>query len=299
MKFSAELAAPLGLFLVALHSCTAFAVFPFNPLYTIYPRPQIRHHYLSTTLFYREDDEREALPDPKGTSPCKQQLLRLLNEVPSSAPTPRRLTIDILNKVEEMESLCPTPDDEVLGQLGGNWELQWTAQDRESREWRRNPMRAYINPLENQSYSNNPDGGGRANPFLPRRIQDRLERLGVLRGAAETRSSQSVDLNKRRVRNVVAFEMPTLLRQALKVSLTVDIKFQANESDQRRVDVKFDQVRLVIPTSRLDINLPLGPIGPSGWLRTGYIDDNMRITRGHKGSVFILTRQAKKKRAEV
>ena len=154
-------------------------------------------------------------------------------------------------------------------------------------------------PLENQSYSNNPDGGGRANPFLPRRIQDRLERLGVLRGAAETRSSQSVDLNKRRVRNVVAFEMPTLLRQALKVSLTVDIKFQANESDQRRVDVKFDQVQLVIPSSRLDINLPLGPIGPIGWLRTGYIDDNMRITRGHKGSVFILTRRAKKKRAEV
>jgi hypothetical protein len=29
-------------------------------------------------------------------------------------------------------------------------------------------------------------------------------------------------------------------------------------------------------------------------LRTGYIDEDLRITRGHKGSVFILSRAAKK-----
>jgi PAP_fibrillin len=156
-----------------------------------------------------------------------------------------------------------------------------------------------ISPLENQSYSNNPDGGGRSNPFLPRRIQDRLERLGILKAISETRSSQSVDLTKQRVRNVVAFEIPSLRRQSRKASLTVDISFQANKKDKRKVDVKFDEVRLVIPNSRLNIQLPLGPVGPIGWLRTGYIDDNMRITRGHKGSVFILTRPAIKRRAEV
>lgn len=58
----------------------------------------------------------------------KDEVLQLVAAVPKNKQTPRRLTRRILSKVEELERTCPTPDDEVLENLGGHWELLWTAQ---------------------------------------------------------------------------------------------------------------------------------------------------------------------------
>lgn len=77
-------------------------------------------------------------------------------------------------------------------------------------------------PLENQSYSNNPGTDqGRANPILPRPIQDRLEKVGLIlsQDADPVKSSQSIDLKKQQVRNVVSFTLPSL-GQPRKASLT-------------------------------------------------------------------------------
>eukprot|EP00978_Attheya_sp_CCMP212_P006684 scaffold15494_cov57-Attheya_sp.AAC.3 len=274
---------------------------------------------------------------PSALEKRKELLFELLDSSPANVPTPTKLTKQILDVVRELEESCPTEDNCVLGQLAGNWELMWTAQDKSSPEWQQNPLRTWINienrqiisicvlcrfffiscggvsPLENQSYSNNPNGdrsadaaGGRSNPILPREIQDRLEDMGILQasgGSASSssnpvRSSQAIDLAKCRVRNVVSFEAPTPRflpfvqpnKSSVRGSLIVDVKFRPNESDLRRVDVKFDSCRLVVPKSPVDVTFPLGPMGPTGWLRTGFIDDTMRITRGHKGSVFILQR---------
>jgi hypothetical protein len=185
-------------------------------------------------------------------------------------------------------------------------------------------------PLENQSYSNNPSGAasssGRSNPILPRNLQDRLEEWGILESlevagvdvaeksstdqsnnrvskpAAAATSSQSVDLKKQRVRNVVSFALPSSpitsiffalsnkKKNTRRGSLTVDVSFKPNLADKRRIDVKFQACRVQISFPKVDVNFPLGVIGPTGWLRTGYIDHTLRITRGHKGSVFILRR---------
>ena len=235
---------------------------------------------------------------------AKSNLFDLLDEVPSNAPTPRGLTDDILAAVRLLERQCPTPDDAVLSELAGNWELLWTAQDKSSAESQQGLL-SLINPLENQSYSNNPNrSGGRANPILPREIQDRLESIGILepsgggdesdgKSAPPVRSSQAIDRKKSRVRNVVSVQLRRPL--PVKGSVMVDVAFKPNRNDKRRIDVKFDSCRLQVKNSPIDITFPLGIIGPTGWLRTGYIDDDMRITRGHKGSVFILTRTAKRK----
>ena len=234
---------------------------------------------------------------------AKSKLFDLLDDVPSNAPTPRGLTDDILAAVRVLERQCPTPDDAVLLELAGNWELLWTAQDKSSAESQQGLL-SLINPLENQSYSNNPNrSGGRANPILPREIQDRLESIGILepsgggdesdgKSAPPVRSSQAIDRKKSRVRNVVSVELRRPL--PVKGSLIVDVAFKPNRNDKRRIDVKFDSCRLQVKNSPVDITFPLGIIGPKGWLRTGYIDDDMRITRGHKGSVFILIRTAKR-----
>ena len=235
---------------------------------------------------------------------AKSKLFDLLDEVPSNAPTPRGLTDDILAAVRVLERQCPTPDDDVLSELAGNWELLWTAQDKSSAESQRGVL-SFINPLENQSYINNPNrSGGRANPILPREIQDRLESIGILepsgggdesvdKSAPPVRSSQAIDRKKSRVRNVVSVELRRPL--PVKGSLIVDVAFKPNRNDKRRIDVKFDSCRLQVKNSPVDITFPLGIIGPTGWLRTGYIDDDMRVTRGHKGSVSILIRTAKRK----
>ena len=146
------------------------------------------------------------------------------------------------------------------------------------------------------------------NPVLPREIQDRLEEMGIIstddNGDIENvfRSTQSIDIQKRRVRNVVTFAVPsfpTFTRPkstsastpTRRASLTVDIDFiRTVPSIPTRVEVKFQACRIVIPGTPIDLTFPLGLIGPTGWLQTNYIDDEMRITRGHKGSVFILRR---------
>jgi hypothetical protein len=74
----------------------------------------------------------------------KLELLDLLKETPSNAPTSRKMTREILEIIDDLEKCCPTPDEQVLESLAGNWELLWTTQDKRSHEWRRNPLRAII-----------------------------------------------------------------------------------------------------------------------------------------------------------
>ena len=74
----------------------------------------------------------------------KSQLLELLSATPSNQPTFKSLTNEILNVVRQLESNCPTPDNEVIGRLAGNWELLWTAQDQMSDEWGLGPLRTWI-----------------------------------------------------------------------------------------------------------------------------------------------------------
>lgn len=232
---------------------------------------------------------------------AKDALLSAIASSPSNAPTSRDNTNTIMQLARDLESQCPTPEDQVLDTLQGSWELLWTAQDRSQKDPSQlGPFREFINPLENQSYSNNPNGGGRANPFLPQGIQQKLEDLGIVaqeESSNPVRSSQNIDLKKQKVRNVVSFAVPFLGRNTSnskksspKASLTVTVDFTPNLQDKRKIDVKFQECRVVLPNTPIDLVIPLGIIGPTGWLRTGYIDDSMRITRGHKGSVFVLAR---------
>jgi len=173
----------------------------------------------------------------------------------------------------------------------GTWELLWTAQDPKAPE-SQSLLGSFINPLENQSYSNNPEG--RSNPILPKELQDRLEVAGLATTAPNLRSTQVIDLKKKIVRNVVNLDI-TVLGSKRRASLTVTIGFKPNQSDLRRIDVKFQECK--VKTHSLPaFTIPLGALGPTGWLRTAYVDDDLRITRGHKGSVFVLQRPRKNRR---
>ena len=220
------------------------------------------------------------------TNDCKNELLSLVRNTPSGVPTPKDVTQQILRHVRQLEGQCPTPEDQIAERLNGSWELLWTAQDPQSRETNQ-LFSSWINPLENQSYSNNPQG--RANPMLPMELQNRLEQAGLV-SSTPIRSTQSIDSASGLIRNVVAVDLSLGNKNSRRrASLTVTVRFTLVPSDPRRLNVKFDACRVSLPPI-LQWNFPLGVLGPTGWLRTVYMDEELRITRGHKGSVFVLAR---------
>ena len=131
-------------------------------------------------------------------------------------------------------------------------------------------------------------------------IQEKLEEIGLLVDTTRSsvfRSTQSINLSKNMIRNVVSFEInnPTPLfsmNGRTRGTITVDVTGTPDRTDVRRINVKFNACRVTIRNSPgIDVTFPLpGIIGPTGWLRTVYVDDDIRIAHGHKGSVFILRR---------
>lgn len=213
---------------------------------------------------------------------CKSELMSLVQNAPSGTSTPQRLTKEILDCVRQLEVKCPTAQNDALAKIQGTWELLWTAQDPTAEESKKNWI---INPIENQAYSNNPEG--RANPLLPVAWQKALERAGWV-SSTPVRSTQTIDVNQGLVRNIVALNLGRK-NSGRRASIVVDIQAKPDVFNPRRINVKFDRCRIVIPPY-LDWEFFLGWIGPIGWIQNVYVDDDLRITRGHKGSVFVLTR---------
>lgn len=143
--------------------------------------------------------------------------------------------------------------------------------------------------MENQSYSNNPSRGGRSNPVLPRAIEDKLEEAGLAASVGDFRSTQTIDTKSKQVINVVTVDI-NVFGKRQRATVTVLVDFVPNRTNARQIDVKFQACRFNVKSSLVDWNIPLGVFGPTGWLKTVYIDDTIRITRGHKGSVFVLRR---------
>eukprot|EP00980_Cylindrotheca_fusiformis_P012866 scaffold3187_cov65-Cylindrotheca_fusiformis.AAC.1 len=289
----------LGLLLSQEHYVEGFVTPPSSK--TFLSRQQLRT-LAAAASNSRQNEDPTTSQQTMTMATTKEDLLLAISSVPPNSPTNRQQTKEIMNLASDLELQCPTPNEQVLEKLQGNWELLWTAQDGSIKSDNGNlPFGNFINPLENQSYSNNPNGGGggsseetgRANPFLPRAVQDKLEALGlVAQDTDPVRSSQFIDTKRQQVRNVVSFNVPSsfFLGKQKKASLTVLVDFRPNDQDVRKIDVKFQECRIVVQETPLDITIPLGMVGPTGWLRTGYIDDTIRITRGHKGSVFVLQR---------
>lgn len=96
-------------------------------------------HYYSPLAAGITDPETDISP-----LEIKRRLLDMIAATPSNMPTSKRQTDDILYVVRQLESNCPTPDQDVVEKLGGNWELLWTAQDQSSDEWGLGPLRTWI-----------------------------------------------------------------------------------------------------------------------------------------------------------
>lgn len=98
----------------------------------------------TTDVYQGGRTTKESTPPDKIREDIRTELLDLIALTPTNAPTPPSKTNEILKVIRELEALCPTPDEGVLSELGGNWELLWTSQDKTSDEWQLGPLRTWM-----------------------------------------------------------------------------------------------------------------------------------------------------------
>ncbi len=166
----------------------------------------------------------------------------------------------VLRAVERAEALNPTPRGAESALVAGWWALVYQA------------------PVEEKDV-------GRAattteGPFLGR-LRPLLRAL-----ARPGPQRQLIDPAGGRVSNKAEF---TLLGGRLPGSL--DLQGVCARSSPTRFDVEFTEA--VLQVGRGQIALPLGWVRPRGWLEVSYLDEEFRIGRGDKGSVFIAKREGR------
>uniref|UniRef100_A0A7S4UI32 Plastid lipid-associated protein/fibrillin conserved domain-containing protein n=1 Tax=Alexandrium monilatum TaxID=311494 RepID=A0A7S4UI32_9DINO len=118
-------------------------------------------------------------------------------------------------------------------------------------------------------------------PFLAQ-----LRPLGAALGLKRRDARQRIDVAGGKVDNVAPFSA-----LGLDGELVIEGSAAAMP-DGQRLAVTFEAFRLrlgALPPVRVG----LGWVNASGWVRTTYVDDGLRVGRGDKGSVFLAVRSAR------
>eukprot|EP00897_Mesotaenium_endlicherianum_P003020 jgi/Mesen1/2746/ME000169S01908 len=120
--------------------------------------------------------------------------------------------------------------------------------------------------------------GAEEGPFL-----SRVKPLALGR-VRQTGSFQVIDTRQGKAENVAEFSA-----FGVKGILTIYAKAEKvpSPSSQQsvRLDVTFESFNLKF--ALLNVTIPLGWVNPKGWVDVTFLDEEFRISRGDKGSVFI------------
>ncbi|KAK3265304.1 hypothetical protein CYMTET_26000 [Cymbomonas tetramitiformis] len=186
-------------------------------------------------------------------------MIRNKNRGRSCSPEERA---DILAVFEELELLKPAPgtllqDAELAKLLDGQWFLQYTASGTEETAAETVPGSVNAAGIEVDTSNN------------------------------ATIVQQNIDVNRQTLQNLV------LTRWG---GYYVDAKFKCSESCGQRADITFETFGFQIGPLRFSTKLLFALINwkrkdGGAWLTTTFVDDSMRLARGNKGSVFILTKK--------
>ncbi len=112
---------------------------------------------------------------------------------------------------------------------------------------------------------------------------------GIPVDASGTVAIQSFDVDESRVTNVISTGIGVV---------TVGGTYRRSANMPSRAVVAFDTVKIALGmvgmtldlSFLLDVRALVKGTKESGWLETPYVSDRIRIGRGNKGSLFVLTR---------
>ena len=120
--------------------------------------------------------------------------------------------------------------------------------------------------------------------------QGAVSAQGITVETANRVVKQSIDTTNARVTNEIKLDWGDVI---------VAGSFRKSDSVPYRAVVSFDQADIVL-ASKIKISLgwvfsivavARGGRKDNGWLETTYVDDDTRIGRGNKGTMFVLTRE--------
>ncbi|GLI65204.1 hypothetical protein VaNZ11_008681 [Volvox africanus] len=103
---------------------------------------------------------------------------------------------------------------------------------------------------------------------------------------------QLLDLPGGRAENLAEFTVAGRWEGALNIVGTAapqPLHGRMDEPSPTRVDVIFTHFELRLGGGN-KLTIPLGWIKPKGWIETTYLDEDLRIGRGDKGSIFLASR---------
>ncbi|KAK9845028.1 hypothetical protein WJX74_009835 [Apatococcus lobatus] len=217
------------------------------------PRPSVTRPLAVFTFFKQQ----------KPLKDVKAEVLRAVaNTARGQKATPVQRK-DILVLLEALEARNPTKRPAQSQLLSGKWSLLFTGPTEES-EFRK--TRA----------------GTLEGPFL-----SRLKPLSA--NAFRTKGvTQVLDPMAGRAENLAEFSIANAINGSLNILGTVSPPEEAS-IQASRVDVEFTAFDLKLGPA--NITVPLGWIKPKGWIQTTYLDDELRVGRGDKGSIFLAARQ--------
>jgi len=183
----------------------------------------------------------------------------------------------ILAAVRKLEQMNPTPKPAESPLLSGTYSLLFTGSESDEELKARKKREGFIgSTLTETSGASDSGGGGK--------------KSGKLIRSKET--SQDIDLAGGAVVNRATF---SVLGLGLEVCLEgTCARVDEEEFKYTRIDVAFR--RVLIKIGRLPaLRIPLGWVntgkGPQGSVTTTYLDEELRLGRGDKGSVFVTVRR--------
>lgn len=211
----------------------------------------------------------------------KQELLKVISKTGNGKDATFETQKSALQLVRFLEINAPVPNDLLKDPvaskaLNGVWYLQYTA-----------PSDVNLDDMEVWNQIDGSEGQSKIDTRKVN-IQGSVRAAGITVDTSNRLTTQIIDLTNQRIQNNVEQDFGTI---------TVEGSFRVSETVGTRAIVAFDKANIVF---RSGFTLSLGFVfamlallrgtNDSGWLETTFVDDDIRIGRGNKGSLFILTR---------
>lgn len=187
----------------------------------------------------------------------------------------------VLTQVSALETRYPAPalkDILQSGDIDGTWFLHFTAPSEIDEDSSEDVELSSAWKIENPEEK-----------ITTKRYEAKgsVSAAGINVDVSEKPPKQIFDLSQSRVYNEV------ILPRAF---VRVGGPFRLSDKNERRAIVSFEECNIDLGFVKLDLGFLFNIIGlvkgtnENGWLETTYLSDTMRIGRGNKGSMFILTR---------
>lgn len=223
-------------------------------------------------------------PSSNVKNPSRQQQESILIEKISNTQFGKTATVseqrDILQQVASLETNYPSPplaDILASGQIDGTWFLQFTCpskidddEEEESEGWT---------------------------------IENAEENITTKRYNAKGSVSAggiNVDVSLKPPKQIFDLSQNTVVNEVVLPNAFVRVggPFRLSENNEKRAVVAFKECKIDLLDSliKLDLGFLFTAVALAtgtadrGWLETTYLSDTMRIGRGNKGSMFVLTR---------